>query len=385
MTNRLLALDRLRGLLMMVMAIDHVSYFVGNRHSAEFWGLPLPNIGQGPDDTFWFLSRVISHFCAPGFFLLAGASISLFAEARRAAGWSEWQVRRYWIERGLILIIAQQLIENPAWLLGTFDNPSTGIAPGSGGNLMLHFGVLYGLGMAMIVGALLLNLQIWVLTVLATTAVAITALLLPDSAAVGLPISTLLMLAVVPGHSGAVQVLYPAAPWIAVTILGMLLGRGLRADAGLTFRLVPVIGIALLVLFVAVRSLGGDAGQLLNIVAPQGDGALVILSVVKYPPAVAYLLMTLGGNLLLLAAFARFGSSKPSGNGPLLVFGQSALFFYMLHLYVYAVIGLLLPGPQGLSVTYASWVFGLGLLYPVCRKYRHFKASTAPESWWRLF
>ena len=114
MKNRLAALDRLRGLLMALMAIDHVSYFVANRHQAEIWGMPLPTLAPFAEGTAWFFTRFVTHFCAPGFFLLMGASQSLFADARREAGWSEWRVNRYWISRGLLLLLLQQLVENPA-------------------------------------------------------------------------------------------------------------------------------------------------------------------------------------------------------------------------------------------------------------------------------
>jgi hypothetical protein len=68
-----------------------------------------------------------------------------------------------------------------------------------------------------------------------------------------------------------------------------------------------------------------------------------------------------------------------------MVFGQTALFFYLIHLYLYATMGLLLPGPHGLALTYVCWAAGLGVLYAACRWYRGFKAAAAPESLWRLF
>lgn len=385
MKHRLAALDRLRGLLMVLMAIDHVSYFVANRHPEEFWGLPLPAVESSAAGTAWFFTRFITHFCAPGFFLLMGASQSLFADARAEAGWSDRRVRRYWITRGLLLILLQQFIEDPAWLVGTLDYPSIAPVPGGGGTLMLHFGVLYGLGLSMIAGAFLLRAPTALLSVLAPGSVLLTAALLPDASAVHAAISPFWLLTAVPGHTGVWQVFYPALPWVGVTTCGLLLGRALRWNAGRTLRAAPLVGVLMLVAFVIARSLGGGVGQLLNVVARPGDGLLEWLSIVKYPPAAAFLLVTLGGSLVCLGAFSRLGPGPGSRNGPLMVFGQTALFFYLLHLYLYAAIGLLLPGPHGLVVTYACWAAGLGALYAACRWYRGFKAATAPESLWRLF
>ncbi len=76
--SRLAPVDQLRGLLMVLMAIDHASYFIARRHFGEFWGYPLPDYG-GAD---WFLTRFVTHLAAPGFSLLMAAGVVLFAQAR---------------------------------------------------------------------------------------------------------------------------------------------------------------------------------------------------------------------------------------------------------------------------------------------------------------
>lgn len=389
--HRLDALDRVRGLLMVLMALDHASYFVGNRHPLEFWGLPLPAYAADTTGTGWLLTRLVTHVCAPGFFLLMGASLVLFAEGRRAAGWSHGRVRRYWITRGLLLLVLQQVVENPAWLLGTLDDPTGTVVPGAGRGVLLHFGVLYGLGTAMLAGAVLLRAPTTLLALLAPAAVLATAALVPPAAAAAAPLSPLRLLLVTPGHSGPWQVFYPALPWAGVAVAGMVLGRALHRDPARTLGRVPWVGAGLLVAFAAVRAVPGTVGTLLNVTLPPGAGWRAALAVVKYPASPVYLLLTLGIALVLLrllGAVARRradgGAASGPAHDPLLVFGQTALAFYLLHLYVYAALGLLLPGPHGLGATYAAWAAGLLPLYAACRGYRGFKARQPVTSRWRL-
>ena len=95
--HRIIALDAHRGLIMVLMAIDHASYFIARVHSAEFWGVALPVYSSG----YWFWTRWITHLCAPGFFFLMGIGMILFADARRKAGWEEGRITGFFIIRGL--------------------------------------------------------------------------------------------------------------------------------------------------------------------------------------------------------------------------------------------------------------------------------------------
>ena len=108
--DRFVALDLHRGLIMVLMAIDHASYFVARVHALEFWGAPLPVYS----DACWFWTRWVTHPVAPGFFFLMGAGIALFADARHRSGWGEGRITRFFAIRGALLICLQMLIENPA-------------------------------------------------------------------------------------------------------------------------------------------------------------------------------------------------------------------------------------------------------------------------------
>jgi uncharacterized membrane protein len=371
------ALDRLRGLIIVLMAIDHASYFIAKVHPGEFWGVPLPEHASAAA----FLTRFVTHLAAPGFFFLMGASIVFLATARRSVGWSDGRIARHLVGRGLLLIVLQHLVENPAWLLGGIGaEPVLSPVPGGGGEVWLHFGVLYGLGAAMIVCAALLAVPAPLLAGLGAGAILLTQALTPPAAqadALYAPVARLLL---VPGQTGAWQVYYPLLPWLGVAMLGMAFGRAMQRDAAAVLRRAWLVGLACLAAFGALRAVGlGDHH------APEAAGWIAFLNLTKYPPSAAFLLLTLGLNLVLLTALQRAPDRRLGGDSPLLVFGQSALAFYLLHLYVYGVAGLLFPRGVSLPVMYALWAAGLALLYVLCRRYRAFKRRTRADSVWRLF
>src|SRR6478609_11422410 len=133
---RLPAIDRLRGLIVALMAIDHASFFIAGRHPGEFWGVPLPvYTGAIP-----FLTRWVTHPAAPGFFFLLGVGVVLLTAAREKAGWDNGRIFRHLAIRGLVLILAQHLIENLAWLLGQHTKAAAEVAlvPGTDSNIWLH-------------------------------------------------------------------------------------------------------------------------------------------------------------------------------------------------------------------------------------------------------
>jgi uncharacterized membrane protein len=148
-------------------------------------------------------------------------------------------------------------------------------------------------------------------------------------------------------------------------------------------RKAALIGIGFLLLFLLVR-LSASFG---NIHPVNTWNWITFLNVTKYPPSLAYILLTLGVDLLLLALFAGIMTTLRRWAKPLLVFGQTALFFYLAHLYLYAVMGLTIAPAGGTSLgwMYAYWAGGLVLLYLLCVRYRTFKQGTATDSVWRFF
>jgi len=178
-TNRIKSLDFLRGIIMTLMALDHVVIFVTKNHAYECWGRELPVY----QNVINFITRFSSHFCAPGFFFLMGVAMVLFAISSRHKGWSESKIIGYFFIRGLLLIVIQQLIVNSAWYLGTIgraDFLGTGGPPGGYGQVWFFMDVLYGLGMTMIVLSFLLRIHPLFLAIGSLAAILATQLLIPD-------------------------------------------------------------------------------------------------------------------------------------------------------------------------------------------------------------
>jgi uncharacterized membrane protein len=368
---RLLPLDALRGLIIVVMALDHANLFIAHAHPPpELWSAPPARL----IDTLAFLTRFVTHFAAPGFFFLLGAGMVLLADARRRLGWSEGRIMRHLALRGVVLIALQLLVENPAWQIGAgpiFDRAV----------FLSYFGVLYGLGAAMIAGAPLLRLPAAALLGLGLAAELATELIVTVVRRAGIVASGPLRLLVVPERSADFTVLYPIVPWLGVALCGMAFGRLLARDPAGGYRLAALVGAGLLALFVVLRAAGGFG----NLQPPAGAGAIAFLNVVKYPPSLVFLALTLGVDLLLLAFLAHAGNTLARWGQPLLVLGRSPLLFYIAHLYLYGLIGRAL-GPRGTDIPrmYPLWLLGLALLLPVCWLYGRFKARQAPDSLWRL-
>jgi hypothetical protein len=101
------------------------------------------------------------------------------------------------------------------------------------------------------------------------------------------------------------------------------------------------------------------------------------LNVVKYPPSLAFLTLTLGINLLLMTLWWRVEPCLQNPHFPLLVFGRVALFFYLLHLWLYSLFGLVFRSGSGLVTMYGFWLLGLVILYPLCYRFNRFKDQAA--------
>jgi len=326
--SRWFALDALRGLIIVFMALDHANHFIAHKHSpGEYWGGAFPVYY----DSLAFITRLVTHVSAPGFFFLMGAGMLLFAVSRRKQGWSEWAiVRHFWI-RGAVLIALQFLVENRAWEL----------SPGGWG-IGLYVGVLFALGGTMILGSLLLRLRPAYLLGLSAALFVGTELLVPDLSAWG-PIELANPLDVVNPfwiHPGGIPAIglwsnYPILPWLELVTFGMVFGHWVANDPQKAFRRALQLGGAFLVAFVVIRLLDGFG----NIRPRLGNDWIDFLNVVKYPPSMTFTLLTMGVNLILLWLFARARDSWQQFLQPLAVFGQAPLFFYVLHLFLYAGMG----------------------------------------------
>ena len=376
-SKRLYPLDALRGLIIVFMALDHANYFVAQQHSSgEQWGGAFPVYNSALP----FLTRLVTHFCAPGFFFLMGVGISLFAESRQKQGWSIWKITGHFWVRGLVLIALQLLVVNPIWKAGPEFFPE------------IYIGVLIALGGTMIIGSFLLQLNPTALLILTLGLLLGTEWLHPDpSLWTSISHAKWRLILLYSGGDGAFWSNYPVLPWLELVVFGILFGRWLLADEKQAYQKGLWIGLGLLVLFVIVRY-GNGFG---NIRPRAGNTWIHFLNVVKYPPSLAYTFLTMGVNLIVLWGFAKVAdgpsttarSALPGQAGryfqtasrPLVAFGSAPLFVYGLHLALYMLIGRLFT-PKGTSIPamLPYWLVGLVLLYPLALWYGHFKHSENP-------
>lgn len=371
--GRLGALDALRGLIMVVMALDHANLFIAYGHPRpEIWSGVMPTYA----DPVTFLTRAVTHLAAPGFFGLMGAGMVLFAASRGAAGWKHTRVVTQLVVRGALLIGLQFLVEDPAWIWGGGGPLAWFVRP-------VYVGVLFALGGAMMVGALCLTLDTRILLALAGALVLLPELVIRYFATEALAARPLSQLLILPGATADLDVLYPVLPWLGVTLGGMVLGRWFLENPQRAYCRALYVGVGMLALFVPLRALGGFG----NMRAPGSSDWIGFLNNVKYPPSLTFLLVALGLDLTVLFALSRRAAGlllRPLS--PPVVFGMTPLFFYLVHLYLYGAIGRTLF-PQGTSIPgmYPWWLLGLVILYPLCLGYGRFKRARGPDSLWRMF
>jgi len=378
---RLLPLDALRGLIMPIMALDHASFFIAHRHGSEFWGGEITRY----DDALAFLTRFVTHFCAPGFFFLMGCGMALFAASRRPLGWSHGRIARFFVSRGLLLVLVNQIVENPSWILGILtqvDPVAAPPAPGPGGQAFLLTGVLTALGLTLATGGLLLRLGSIAWLILGAAGLWVTNAFTPSPAQATVAFHPILRLLLIPGQTGILMVLYPLIPWFALAALGVAYGRWLRRGERAALHAASWIGALLVLAAIGMRAAGGFG----NLRLPRDRSWIEFLNFVKYPPALVFSFFMVGGNLLVLGLFAAVRTRVGVLLDTLAVFGRAPLFFYLAHLWLFSILGaVFFRRAVGLQTMYLVWAAGLVPLWLLCRRYRAFKERKPAESIWRLF
>jgi len=361
---RVRAVDWLRGLVIALMTVDHSGTFLDAAHlhgdNWQWWtpGSPLP--------TAEFLTRWISHLCAPTFVLLAGVSLALSDEKRRG----EPGQTRFIATRGLLIAAL-----DPLWM-------SFGFAAYT----HISCQVLYAIGMSMVFMAGLRRFSSRTLLVLAA-AIQIFGELSTHWQPTVEPLHSLWAYLFVGGPTfGRAGCSYPAVPWLSIMIFGWVLGRWFvePRDHLARARWLAVVGAASLGLFVAVRGVDGYGNWNLH---RESLDVLQWLHVNKYPPCIAFTTLELGISFLLLAAFVALDdpSAPRRAFAPLALFGQTAFFYYLLHIHLLhgAQIAFGLdPKEHGLGTTWLGAAITLAVLAWPCWLYRRYKRAH-PDGWTR--
>jgi len=388
-SSRIWSVDVLRGLVMVVMALDHTrDYLTYLRFQPEDLTHTFPAL---------FFTRWITHFCAPLFFFLAGTGAYLLRSKSGTTG----RVAKFLWTRGLWLIFLEFTVIEYAW---TF--------------VPWYFGgVIWSLGCAMIILGVLVWLPEWAILALGLLVVGahdLTDAVKLQTLGSFAPIWSLLHRTGTVPHT-QFFVLFPILPWSAVMALGYVFGRVMLRSREERQRITLRLGLVATLLFICLRAFNAYGNPSADIAFnsagawhPQGSRAMTVvafLDVEKYPASLQFLLMTLGPSLILLSYLDRMqsGSFIEKILHPLLIFGRVPLFFYILHLYlihIFAVILALsfhqpvkwllhgafwmnrLPAGcgHGLPMIYAMWILAMVILYFPCAWFAGLKQRR--RSWW---
>lgn len=352
-SQRIAAIDWLRGFVMILMALDHASWFFNtSRIFADSVLLYQPGDLFATDQ---FLTRWITHICAPTFVFLAGTSIAISNFQRRQQGISDAVMDRELLLRGAFIALLDLCVFSLA-----------------SGKMILQ--VLYAIGISMMLMVPLQRLGTRLVFFLAILILAGSELLLMMMWEPGGNVPLWLAVTFAPVFGETYTVLYPALPWLGIMLLGWVFGERLTSkQLGLwsVERLLMVSGVSALILFVVIRSFDGYGNLFMTL---EGNTLMQWLHISKYPPSLAYVALELGLMAILLALLVRLESVKSMihRNGPVLVFGQTALFFYLAHFCVLVALRLVLER-GGLEQTYWVTLLVLVILYPICRIYRSLK------------
>ncbi len=380
---RLDSIDVVRGLIMIVMALDHTRDFFGVA------GISPTDIARASAPLF--LTRWITHICAPVFFLLTGAGASLARGRRNNA-----QLARLLCARGVWLIVLELTVVRCVGFQFNFDYHVT---------LLI---VLWALGWAMIALAPLVFLPPGIVAAYGALMIALHNLLDRVPRSTDQVIGALQAILHGPGmvvatNEHVVFAAYPLIPWMGVTAVGFGLGALYRDHPHRRVFLLRA-GLACCMAFVALRWLNvyGDPSPW----SPQRSPLFTLLSFLnttKYPPSLLFLLMTLGPAALLLAWLDR---GTPGALRPALVYGRVPLFYFVLHLMLIHILAIVVcyarfgtahwmfespaldrypfTPPPGwgypLPVVYAAWVTVVALLYAPCRWFASVKMRR--RDWW---
>ncbi len=370
--NRIVSVDIMRGIIMLLMVIDHVR---GTFTEVGLWlfGNVSLLVGEvtSPIATppFLFMLRWITHLCAPSFVFLAGVSI-YFWHNKYGKNKSVFQ---HFILRGLLLIFIDLCI-NGRELIGQ-----------SG---FVYMGVMYAIGMSMIIFPFLINFSQKFLLILA---IAITLLCNIPNLIDMLSSNDILNAFIFKGQIDlfstqdlTIFIGYPVLPWFAVMLFGFSFAHIFTLKSSpLRLKILFLTSISFLIAFVLLRTSGifGDSLHFSSN-ATLWQSFASFINITKYPPSLQYLLFTLGIMFLLLALIENFEINSKF----LLVFGTTPLFFYCLHLFYIKATAVILKkispalpalgefsfSPTGVIVYSILLIL---ILYPSCIIFKNFMKS----------
>lgn len=359
--NRLKFIDFARGLVMILMALDHAAiYWNPGRAASEGLNGYRPKYSSLAQ----FFTRYVTHYCAPTFIFLAGTALALSTERRLMKGCSQKEISLRMIKRGIILIILEFILIAPVFRIGFF-----------------YFGVLACIGTCFIIFSILRFLPTKAIFVMSVLMVAFHPYLdlswIPSTPDWGYILHLIIH---EPSFRRKPWVgLYPIIPWLGVMGLGWCFGKILLnikdvKELYSNGKYIALTGIGLILAFFYIRFLN----EFGNILHWKKLEIIDFMLVAKYPPSLALISWTLGGMMLMLYAGLKIEEKGLTSNWlvqAILTFGETPLFFYCVHIPLYSYIPVYTRTVRkySLEITYAVWLIGLVVLYFLCKAYKKLK------------
>lgn len=381
--TRINSIDLLRGIVMIIMALDHTRDFM---HSQANVDDPLNLATTTP---LLYFTRWITNLCAPTFVFLSGTS-AYFQSLRKSKNKLSW----FLFTRGIWLILLELVIVTFGI---TFDVYYS----------ILVFQTIWSIGMSMVVLSVAIRLPFWAIFTIGLIIVTGHNLLnIYEADANGkFPIWYHLLHA--PGMQPAgrfnLLILYPFLPWAGLMMLGYCFGKYYLHDVMNRNKRTIILGAALLVFFTILRFTNtyGDTSYWTT----QASGLYTFFSFIntqKYPPSLLYLSVTIGAALVILGLI---GNVRNKFADAVAVYGKVPLFYYVIHFYLIHLVAMALylmrghtiqegmhesPGMPlkfvaagegfGLGGVYLAWIAIVLVLYPVCKWYCDYKMAN--KKWW---
>jgi uncharacterized membrane protein len=381
--KRIQSIDIIRGIVMIIMALDHTRDII---HITSVTEQPT---NLQTTTAALFLTRWITHFCAPTFVFLSGTSAFLSFQGKKDIG----ATRRFLFTRGIWLIILEFTLVN----FGVWFDPHF--------NVFL-FDVIATIGFGFIILSLFLRASAKTILITGLSIIFLHNLsgYIPAGDILFKKISMLFLPGAIPFSTGRLFIMgYPPIPWLGIMLVGFAAGRLFNYPPSQRRPVFAKIGLVALALFLLVRGINiyGDSFQW----SSQKNTMFTILSfinVTKYPPSLVFCLLTLGGMFLLLSWME---GTENKFTRVATIYGKVPLFYFLVHWYIihpimFAIVflqgykvsdlvfGTNLGRPKGVSgvnllYTYVIWIFVVILLYPLCKWYGKYKEAHKEKQWLR--
>lgn len=367
LSQRLQAIDALRGLVILIMMVDHVRETFYLHHQ-----VPDPMLIPGTETSLFF-SRILAHLCAPVFIVLTGLSAYLY----QAKNNSLVMTREFLIKRGLFLIFLELVVINFAW---------TGKFPPD----VIYLQVIWAIGLSMLALAALIGLPqklLWIISIVIIFGHNV----LDQVSFENVPFIQNLWFILHErgwiefGNLIRIRTSYPVLPWIGVITLGYCIGSSVFASSqqnqSKNTKLL-IFGFSSIALFLLLRVINVYGDHVWTVMPTWTETFISFMNLTKYPPSLFFILWNVGVGLVLLVCLQKI-ETKPWIK-PLIIFGSVPMFFYIVHLYVLKALYLLVVAFFGKnhgdyfgvdSVSTLWWIAIILsiILYPLMVKFSDYK------------